>query len=200
MVEKKIQIALEEGFDEYNKYLKNNQFLFVYKNQLRSYKYFILKFERNNFLHLTGLKYKGKPNKFYSELENQKLSYKLVSIRKDGTTRLKLDVLKQLRQITITPTQVGNFSADGVRLSLDKVVGKTSGLLTLGLKQDGKHFIPNSLLKIDAKKLSNKLYPIALVMKAPYNCNKFSEITYQSKNPKIYDKDLICKVINDIIK
>lgn len=107
-----------------------------------------IKFKDYHFLHLCGLRYEYGAKQFFKAVLSRKLNLSKVSIKEDGTTLLKLPLLKSIdllisREIRLTD---GAFYLE---LSFDKAI-KTSKMifaLTLSLDQNSE-FYPNSLLNL----------------------------------------------------
>ena len=104
MKEKEILKILKESAIKYKENLKDKNLLIIYKERTEI-KYIEILFLARNFMHLTGVKCNDKngknmkANQFYQACLNNKLSYKDIIIKQNGTTKLKLDILSQLINI-----------------------------------------------------------------------------------------------------
>ena len=85
---------------QYAENLVNRNLLVIYKHRtLKTFQYIEFEFYESNFMHLTGVKFSesSKTSKksilFYNRCINNELRLEDVSYSKDGTTKLKLDIL-----------------------------------------------------------------------------------------------------------
>ena len=184
-VMKEIIKTLSVGINLYDDHLKDNEFLILFKKD-HKLEYKKITFNKGNFLHLTGLNTKLKPNQFYKSVKSKKIKPSDISIKPNGTTRLKLDILDQMHNLFYQPILIGDY--DGfvkIHLDADYIIGnlKAKGVC-IGLRGEEK-CIPNSLLQEQVKKITHTPKPIMLTLKKKIGANDFQTITYQSKKIKL---------------
>ena len=189
MNQKEILKKLKESAKIYKENLQNTNLLIIY-NKNNRVEYIEVLFLARNFMHLTGVrsleksgKYK-KANQFYNACLNNKLSYKDIIIKDDGTTKLKLDIISNLVNIDKECKMIGMYDNSKKELITDILVGSVH--MCVGLIRDSKtYYIPNTLLKEDIRKLTIERYPIIGILKKKINEEKYQTLTYISKKMDI---------------
>ena len=189
MNQKEILKKLKESAKVYKENLQNTNLLIIYSKN-KKVEYIEIKFLARNFMHLTGVrsiqsneKYK-KANQFYNACLNNKLSYKDIIIKDDGTTKLKLDIISNLVNIDKECKMIGMYDNSKKELITDILVGSVH--MCVGLIRDSKtYYIPNTLLKEDIRKLTIERYPIIGILKKKINEEKYQTLTYISKKMDI---------------
>lgn len=189
MNQKEIVKKLNESAKIYKENLQNTNLLIIY-NKNNRVEYIEVLFLARNFMHLTGVrsleksgKYK-KANQFYNACLNNKLSYKDIIIKDDGTTKLKLDIISNLVNIDKECKMIGMYDNSKKELITDILVGSVH--MCVGLIRDSKtYYIPNTLLKEDIRKLTIERYPIIGILKKKINEEKYQTLTYISKKMDI---------------
>lgn len=203
MNQKEIVKKLKESAKIYKENLQNTNLLIIY-NKNKKIEYIEILFLARNFMHLTGVrslessgKYK-KANQFYNACLNNKLSYKNIVIKEDGTTELKLDIISDLVNIDKKCKIIGTYDNSKKELITDILVGSVH--MCVGLIKDSKtYYIPNTLLKEDIRKLTLKQYPIICILKKKINEEKYQMVTCISKKIDIdkVEKNIeLCNKIN----
>lgn len=203
MNQKEIVKKLKESAKMYKENLQNTNLLIIY-NKNKKIEYIELLFLARNFMHLTGVrslesreKYK-KANQFYNACLNNKLSYKDIVIKEDGTTELKLNIISNLVNIDKKCKMLGIYNNSKKELLTDILVGGIHMCVGL-IKEQGKYYIPNTLLKEDIRKLTIKQYPIEGILKKKINEEKYQMVTYISKKiaiNKVGKNTELCNKIN----
>lgn len=162
--------------------MQNTNLLILY-NKNNKIEYIEILFLSRNFMHLTGVrtiesngKYK-KANEFYKECLNNKLSCKNIIIKEDGTTKLKLDIISDLVNIDKKCKMIGIYDNSKKQLVTDILIGNINICVGL-IKELGKYYIPNTLLKEDIRKLTIKQYPIVGILKKKINEEKYQIVTH----------------------
>ena len=185
MDKKEIIKLLKENAIKYKENLKDRNLLVVYKEN-KEIKSIEILFLSRNFMHLTGVKAKDKYNKymkanqFYHACLNNKLSYKDIIIKEDGTTKLKLNVLNQLINIEKKCKMVGIYNNYKKELVTEILIGNTTMCLGI-IKNSSYYYMPNTLLKEDIRKLIIKPYQIIAILKKNSKDEKYVEIIYKNK-------------------
>lgn len=203
MQQKEMLKILKESAKIYKDNLQNKNLLIIYCKDGKV-EYIEMLFLARNFMHLTGLrsidkngKYK-KANQFYQACLNNKLSYKDIIIKKDGTTQLKLDMISQLINIDKKCKMIGIYNHSKKELITEILLGNIN--MCLGtIKNSSTYYIPNTLLKEDIRKLTIKPYSIVGILKKQIEDKKYQMVTYVSKKmdiDKIRKNIELCNKIN----
>lgn len=189
MDKKEILKILKESAIKYKENLKDNNLLIIYKEK-EKIKYIEVLFLARNFMHLTGVKCNDKnkkymkANQFYQACLNNKLSYKDIVIKQDGTTKLKLDILSQLIHIDKKIKIIGVYNNYKKELITEILLGNINMCLGL-IKSSSSYYIPNTLLKEDIRKIVVKPYQIVAILKKKVKERKYKDIIYINKKVKI---------------
>ena len=181
---KNILKTLNKAIILYDEHLNDNEFIFIFYNDLKKLEYKKIKFVKNNFLHLTGIKTNLSPKDFYKFLKKDRLKEKDINIKDNGTTRLKLDIVDQMHHLIYTPTVIGDY--DGftkIKLDVDSVLGNTKANgICIGLKNiKPNNYAPKSLLKENIKHITHKTNSVLLTLKKNCSNKEFNIVTYKSK-------------------
>lgn len=168
----KVLKILEKAIDIYEKEYLNNSILYVYKDKFNELKAFEANFQKNNFLHLTGIETKLKASQFYDMIRKNKLNLNNFDLKKDGTTILKLNVICQFKLLLENPSYIGH--------SNDYIYWQIPGSLAKDIRECT---IDNlKVLFILRKKMSEKEYKEIV-----YNYEKNTEkLKNQLRNLKEY--------------
>lgn len=161
-------LQLKKEFFVYDNELLDKDFLLIYpdisskhlsklekKEQLilNKLKTIEIKFRKEHFAHLVGIKKNGKPilaKQFYEDLKKDRIK------RKDYETtifsEMKSDVFNKLPHIFRQMSIVGNYNHTKPQFLADKIVGGTKKIpeIVLGLRninEDRNEYIPCSILK-----------------------------------------------------
>lgn len=104
---------------------------------------------RNDILHLFGIKYLGKRMRFFLELENKQYIWKNIQIHTDGTTIQKEACISSI-YLLFTSLNIYVNSTNEIRLNLeyDKSISTTRKVIKLGLKNMGSVCVPLTLLNL----------------------------------------------------
>lgn len=185
MKEKEILKILKESAIKYKENLKDKNLLIIYKERTEI-KYIEILFLARNFMHLTGVKCNDKngknmkANQFYQACLNNKLSYKDIIIKQNGTTKLKLDILSQLININKNFKMIGEYNNYKNKLVTEILLGNIN--MCLGLtKNTSSYYIPNTLLKEDIRKLVIKPCRIIAVLKKNVESEQYKDVIYLNK-------------------
>lgn len=140
----------------YDKYLLNKDFLYVFKNKLNNkFEFFEMKCVRSNFLHLTGVETKIKALDFYKNLEKNRIPLDAINYKRNGTTKLKLQIFDRLPLLISTPVQVC-FQDD--------------------------FFVPASILKEEPQKIGKNFSRVLFILEKNKGDKKYSTIKYRVKD------------------
>lgn len=141
---------IENAAKFFEEHFVNKELIYSSKEQSIS-----IKFKRHQFMHLCGITYLDGSNEFFNAALAKKLDIKKMKMKTDGSTQLKLSILRSINFLISDQIQLTN---EGIYLKLrfDKGLRTNKLLFALTLKFDGsKELYPNSLLK-----LKNKDFPI----------------------------------------
>lgn len=155
-----------------------------------------------NFLHLTGVEYTKSTNKnknsaqfFYQCLANE-LKIEDFSYKKDGSTRLKIEVLNNIVSVHKEATMIGNFNKSRITLFTDKICGSVRACMG-AVKNDNNYYVPNTALKEDVRRLVDEWYPIRAIYIKSIKDKKYSILSRVSKD---YDSSKLSKEIALLIE
>lgn len=173
----------------YDKYLLNKDFLYVFKNKLNNkFEFFEMKCVRSNFLHLTGVETKIKALDFYKNLEKNRIPLSAINYKRNGTTKLKLQIFDRLPLLISTPVQVC-FQDDffTLKLEVDILLNKPvidRKDIVLGLKQmeNFDFFVPASILKEEPQKIGKNFSRVLFILEKNKRDKKYSTIKYRVKD------------------
>lgn len=171
----------------YKNNLLNKNFLIISKNKNEPFQYWEVKFEKKQFLHLTGINTKLSANHFFSKATTGKLSLNDFEIRKAGTTDLKLSVLPILMDFANSVRIIGDyFENDSPKLYTEVLAGNVQG--ALGFVHDEKSIlVPNTCLNCNIRLRANSSR-IVLMLSKPLNEKEYLKLEYIAKdNFKIED-------------
>lgn len=175
--------TINQAIKNYQNKLINFDFLIIYfeNSEILSK---VVTFKKHNFLHLTGIIAPYSPNLFYDSLLAGKISEKDFELKKDGTTKLKLDVLENLYIPFYSSAIIGIFNNRlKLKVKCDNGLGHTKiPYLTIGLEKSKKSFFPKTLLKEDIRKNCENLCPTQLIFKKIDSELNYSSISYKHKN------------------
>jgi len=187
----------------YKDNLQNKNILFIYYNG-NKVDYIETKFTASNFLHLTGLKLLNKKitaGNFINQILAHRISEQDISEKKDGTTRLKLQVLHRLMNIDKNAKIIGDYKDNRIYLFSQKMIGDTYSCM--GFIQKNNYFICNTVLKEDIRNLIVNQKKIICILTKNIPDLKYKKITYINKKykDKILDnKEIEQKISPDLLE
>lgn len=178
---------------QYDDKLKDNDFLIVFKNK-SNIDYIEVKCRKNNFMHLTGVQYVKKSynkkkvinynityaNHFYDLIMSNRLNINHCCYKPDGTTTIKLGILNQVFNFPYNASMIGNYNNAKPQLFTKKLCGGITCCIGFTNGNDSSLY-PNTTLKEDIRKISEKTYPIILICKKNKNEEKYNVITKKGK-------------------
>lgn len=132
-------------------------------------------FKRSNFMHLCGIKYDDGAREFFYAAINNRLDINKIKVKSDGTTFLKLSLLKSINfllssEITLTDNAIY------LNIAFDKALKTKKQVFALTLINNNHSFIPQSLLNL--KNIND--FPNGKVIKS------IKSIHLQSRKETIY--------------
>lgn len=145
---KRYLIDIKFAANFFNTHFIGKEVIYQSKTQTLS-----LKFQPHHFLHLCGLKYQYGAKQFFKAVLENKLDLSKISVKPDGTTYLKLSLLKHIDLLISHDIQItGN--AFYLHLKFDNAIKTNKLIFALTLTLDNhQELYPNSLL--DLKKMNN---------------------------------------------
>lgn len=182
----------------YDKNLNNKNIMFIYfENQ--EIKYLETKFTKANFLHLTGVKLEDKrinARFFYNKCIANRIKEEEIRERKDGNTKNKLFVLRDLMCIHENARIIGNFKQNRTFLFTEKLIGNITSCL--GFISKEKYYICNTSLKEDIRKITYNRRKIICIVCKKIQDLKYHEITYidEKYRDRIFLNDEINKKLS----
>jgi hypothetical protein len=173
MKKSEILKIVQESAVLYKNNLLGKKIVFIYKNggKINFYK---AKFEKNNFLHLTGLVTKFSPDQFFDNIIDKKININDINENKKGTARLKIVVLKQLMSITRISKMTGDYNCSKVYLYTEKLTGNTRACMGFvkGKNKNGtfdEYYYPNTCLNENTKNVIQGTKRILLIIEEDTN-------------------------------
>jgi len=187
---------IREGFEAFEKVV-DKEIRYIYKKN-NAYKEIILKAKKADFMHLCGMKYKH-PQKggfvsakhFYTLIKSRNISADFLEEKKDGTTALKLGVLKHLEELLSGNVRIIDGEIVFANGRFDGAIRSSKMIFALALYQErGTTFGPKSLFNL---KTSNNSFKNSYEVHKVYLVNKNSESTvfYESAEYKNRKTDTI---------
>lgn len=110
-----------------------------------------LSFSNRHFMHLCGVKYSNGAKGFINDLNKKRLNLNLLSVKSDGTTFQKLQIIDQIDRLDSLQTQIsiGNNMAS---IHYDSLLKTKERILGIAIKKDANDkYIPLSLLNLSVK-------------------------------------------------
>ena len=142
----------------YNKNLSNKNIMFVCRNKKQQLFAFEVLFLPRNFLHLTGVKITNKDInssiKFYRACLNNKLSISDFKYSEDGTTIIKLRILKQVMNLHKVSKMFGEYNHTKPYLFTEKATGNV--VACIGFIDESGFYVPNTALKEDIRDITTE--------------------------------------------
>ena len=145
--------------------------------------YIQTKATERNFCHLTGVKLNLAGNNaldlFYAKAKDGNLSVNDFEINQDGTTQLKMLVIKQALNISKNAKMIGDFNNGRLKLKANKITGSISSCIGF-VKQDG-FFIPNTILNDDTRNNTKINQRVLAVLGKETSEREYGHIKYVAK-------------------
>ena len=171
---------------QYDYNLNNQNLLFIIKNTNNQIQYLQVKFTPSTFQHLTGcyevVKGKRMPAyKFYKDCINDRIQAQNLFIENSFVFE-KLEVLPQLIQVDKIARMVGDyFDGYGILLETEKIAGTVNCCIGFVIDQYN-YYVPNTSLKIDIRKVTNKRAIVKAVLKKKIKDSLYKNVTYLISN------------------
>jgi hypothetical protein len=175
----------------YKENLANRNLLFVVDGDSSSVAgCFGVHFQPQNFLHLTGFKSNLPAADFFEATLNNEIGINQIGVVEDNTADMKLDVLPQLMNIHKVARMVGDYDNSSTLLVTDKLAGTVA--FAMGFVDIGGIYVPNTVLKKDLRKITNRPRRriLAMFIKETRD-EKYKTLTYIAKGITIDDESLI---------
>lgn len=168
----------------YKENLLNKNLLFIVSDKHSRVGEFEVSFFDRNFLHLTGVRYKGSASRFFYSCLERKLSERDLIIPDNGTTKLKLEVLPSLLNKNLSANMTGAFNGNRVNLYTEKLVGGTKACVGFLIDEESGVYVPNTILKEDIRKNVSPCQQILATFRKNFNDEIYEELVHKSKNAK----------------
>lgn len=186
-MEKQIVKVICECAKMYDTNLKGKNLMFIFENrQTKKIEFIETQFLSSNFKHLTGVEYKDKKTstEFFQLCLKNKLSYKKIIQKQNGTTRLKLEILPQLVKIGKNAKIVADYDNSKVNLYTEKLIGNIR--CCIGFVKKGQYYLPNTIMKQDIRQITKgSTWAIIAILEKTRKESKYSKITYNKNNVNI---------------
>ncbi|MBA3925629.1 PBECR4 domain-containing protein [Listeria rustica] len=167
---------LTSGHAFFKEHFVNKRVIYVYKDK-ELIKHFSIYMTASNFMHLCGVQYRRGAATFYNDIDNKTLRIKDVILKKDGTTKQKLQVLPLLNELIGNQVKVCHRGAY-VHLAYDMAIRSNRSILAVTLKHAHvDKYVPTSLLNLRNGKYDT-LNPSFFVICIIKECFSTGERTY----------------------
>lgn len=154
----------------------NKRVIYVYKDK-ETIKQFSIYMTASNFMHLCGVQYRHGAATFYNDIDNKTLRIKDVILKKNGTTKQKLQVLPLLNELIGDQVKVCHRGAY-LHLAYDMAIRSSRSILAVTLKHAHvDKYVPTSLLNLRNGKYDT-LNPSFFVICIIKECFSTGEGTY----------------------
>lgn len=109
------------------------------------------------------------------------MSEKSFEINPDGTTELKLKVLKMLLSKNMKASIIGDYSEYNPKLYTEKLAGGVRGCLGF-VKDNNGYYVPNTVLNVDIRDKIINNQRILIMARKSVDDKEYNEIVYKAKN------------------
>lgn len=166
------------GIDIYDRYFADYEYTYFYlvNNQVKQ---FTVRFSKNNFLHLSGVKYAGSASNFYYQLLTRHIKQNDLYYREDGYTKPKLAVIGNLEQLFSSNVRVSERGIF-VKFKFDHLIRTNRKILAVACQLHHKIFVPVSLLNLHRKKLTVNTYEVIKIKRINLKTKEIEEIIKRS--------------------
>jgi hypothetical protein len=179
----------------YKENLSNKNVLFVTVADSKI-SHFETLFRPENYLHLTGVDTNLDAKLFFKSALNRKISPSQISLKINGYSSMKLEILPRLMSIHTTARMVGDYNNSRPLLVADKFAGTVA--MTMGFEYAGGHYVPNTAMKMDIRDITLKATrrKIVAIFVKPRNNAFYTHLTYIAKGMMI-DDSLFASVLQE---
>ena len=125
---------------------------------------------------------------FYRKCVENKLSTDEFQFKRDSTTRLKLEALPTLLDITKITKIAGDYNKSRPYLFVDKLIGGAN--FCLGLSQEDKVYVPSSALLEDIKKLTNAPSQVLAILEKDFDTEIYFTVKHVAKGVNFKEVNL----------
>lgn len=175
--------VIVEAAQNYDKFLKNKNFLVVFQKG-KEMKSVEIGFHDYHFLHLTGIRTNLKAKQFYSACLNRKISPRDIALDAKGNAQRKLAVLPYLHELLYQNCMIGDFIQSGIQIKADYFVGNTRAVLSVGFRYGSGTKavdIPVTLYKEDVRRQVRPVCKVVAIFVKGRQEEQYAEHTYWSK-------------------
>ena len=186
---------------QYEEYLLNRKFLFIYRGKQGEYGHIEVLFRPKHFMHLTG---SGQVEDktaihFFSKCIDNTLTAK--DIIKTDMMDLKLAVLPGLMKIHKNARMTGSFKGGSLQqLYTERIAGNSRGCMGFVFDKNECFLVPNTVLNGNTREMIIDNNQIMAVYKAAINSAKYDTFCYIAKNSDLSKKDPLSLVWPEEIK
>ena len=179
--------VIKTAAKQYQENLVSKHLLVISQNKNKKVEVIEIEFNSSNFLHLIGVKTKLDPNNFFLKVVTGRLQESDWDYKKDGTTSLKIGIIKGVTEIYKNAKMVGVYNGNRIKLSTDVCVGNISYYLGLVRTKDitvfnNPIYVPNTAISYDIRKEISTQNKIVAIYRKDKNLKHYKEVTYIAKN------------------
>lgn len=184
---KEIRQIIIQAARDYDTYLNDRDFLFLYYDKYQNIKSYEVSFKKNFFAHLTGVKYKEmKAGKFYDFCKAGTISFsQICTDRNPILIDKKLDVIPLVCKMPYRSTLIGkvtNYIPGNLEFTLAVANSKGQAKCVLGFDKNDFLYFPVTLLKNEITQYSNEPYKVIAVVLKKDTEDLYNLITYQDNS------------------
>ncbi|AKP64124.1 PBECR4 domain-containing protein [Levilactobacillus koreensis] len=143
-------------------------------------KWLDVRFGKNNFMHLCGIKYQGGAKRFWEKAISNKLSMDFIEVKNDGSTFQKLKVITAIRELNKSKLEL---TSSGVFLKLhyDHLLRTRKDIMGIALTETDYHYTPLSLLNLQNQQgkfnnLGTKLFDVIAIVDMDLMTGEFTQL------------------------
>lgn len=167
---------------KYESELEGRSLLFILTNKHKQVSDLEVFFNRNNFLHLTGIKLNQAitATDFYRRCIEHRLSDDDFEFSADGTTQLKLEILPHLMVKDLAAKMVGNYDGNNPKLYTEKLAGNIKGCIGF-IQTQNQINVPNTVLNVNIRTITNLPLRVIATYRKQREESSYSELVYKAK-------------------
>jgi hypothetical protein len=176
-----------ESAEYYKLNYENRKLLLVCSNNsLKKITVMECAFDRTNFMHLTGVKfregYRMPPDVFFDSVIGRHLSFEAFELASDGTTEMKLRVLPSiLKSKSLSANMSGDYNLRKPVLVTEKLAGGVRGCVGFIYDDSLKCYIPNTVLNEDIRLNIKNQQRVILAYRKNIPNERYEERVYSAK-------------------
>ncbi len=173
--------------DDYHDNLEGKNLLIISVNNSMNRTFAIeILFEKNNFMHLTGIKFREgrrlSPDTFYVLCRSRRLRMDSFELADDGTTERKLLVLPGIvGSPNIGANMIGDYHDRKPVLVTEKLAGNIRGCIGIVFDAKRNFYVPNTVLNLDMRQSVTDRQRIIATYQKHKSESRYQRLVYKAK-------------------